>query len=143
MTLQGKVALIIGVDLDNGAHRARQFANQGASSALHYYSAENLERVQRLGAELLVLCPHSRITFHESDLETADEIKATFQDVVAHHVEIEYVSTPDGVVTTRPESVPAGLNYHDMFWYRVFLYQQAKAAERRHADFLLNISMAG
>jgi NAD(P)-dependent dehydrogenase (short-subunit alcohol dehydrogenase family) len=143
MTLQGKAALIIGIDLKNGAHRARSFANQGASFALHYYSAHNLANVQRLGAELRMLCPNSRITFHESDLESANEIKAMFRNVVEHHGEIEYVSTPDGGVTTRPESVPAGSNHHDMFWYRVFLYQQAKATERRHADFLLNISLAG
>jgi NAD(P)-dependent dehydrogenase (short-subunit alcohol dehydrogenase family) len=143
MSLQGKVTLIIGVDLDNGAHRAQSFANQGASFALHYYSTHNLANIQRLGAGLRTLCPNSRITFHESDLESASDIKAMFQDVVAHHGEIEYVSTPDGGVTARPESVPAGSNHHDMFWYRVFLYQQAKAAERRHADFLLNISLAG
>jgi NAD(P)-dependent dehydrogenase (short-subunit alcohol dehydrogenase family) len=143
MSLQGKVALIIGADQDNGPHRAQQFASQGASSALHCYTADNIDQAQRLNIHLRSLCPNSRITLHTSELETCDSIKAMFREVVASHGEIEYVSTPDGIVSSRPERIPAGIDYHDMFWYRVFLYQQARTAERRHADFLLNTSMAG
>jgi NAD(P)-dependent dehydrogenase (short-subunit alcohol dehydrogenase family) len=143
MSLQGKVALIIGADHDNGPHRAQQFASQGASSALHCYNAGATDQAEQLKAQLGSLCPGGKVTFHTSDLETCESIKAMFREVVASHAEIEYVSTPDGIVSSRPEHIPAGIDYHDMFWYRVFLYQQVRTAERRHADFLLNTSMAG
>jgi NAD(P)-dependent dehydrogenase (short-subunit alcohol dehydrogenase family) len=143
MSLQGKVALIIGADHSNGPHRAQQFASQGASSALHCYTSDNKNQAERLGLQLRTLCPDSRITFHTSDLETCDSIKAMFREVVASHVEIEYVSTPDGIVSSRPERVPSGIDYHDMLWYRVFLYQQVRTAEQKHADFLLNTTTAG
>ena len=121
MSLQGKVALITGGAKNLGALVATEFADLGASLALHYNSAKTKSDADSLADRLKKAYPNVKVSFYQGDLTTKAAVDKLFDSVMKDFGKLDIVVNTVGMVLKKPLAEVSEKEYDTMFAY-VFLH---------------------